>query len=112
MHNFLSRRAVVNPKAFYDEQLMDIVLTDKYRKVLTLTQMQQLVRQATVEHNLAPQKSFSYHLLEVLYQFNRRECLNFLMAGVGDTFFDLPRDSVLMLVGRYFLGDYTKEQKH
>jgi hypothetical protein len=103
---------MMNTKAFFDKEANDIVLTENHRKVATMTQIQQVVRQATVEHGLQPNKGFGYHLFEVLYQFNRKESINFLMVGVGDVFFELPREVALSLVGKYFLGDYTKRLKH
>jgi hypothetical protein len=99
---------MMNNKAFFDKEANDIILTDSYRKVATITQMQQVVRQATVEHGLHPNREFGYHLFEVLYQFNRKESINFLMIGVGNVFFELPRESAISLVGKYFLGDYSR----
>jgi hypothetical protein len=34
------------------------------------------------------------------------------MVGVGDIFFEAPRELVLSLVGKYFLGDLTKRSKN
>jgi hypothetical protein len=59
-----------------------------------------------VESGINPQKSFAFHLFECLYQFNRKEAINFLMVGVGDIFFDAPKELVLSLTGKYFLGDF------
>lgn len=102
------RQSVMNIKATYNPEIQDIELTPKHSSILTLNQLQSIVRQANVEYGLKPTTPFSYHLFEGLYRFNRKEAINFLMVGVGDVFFEAPRDLILSLVGRYFLGDYTK----
>jgi hypothetical protein len=98
-------------KAVYNPTIQDIELTAQHTAIMTVTQLQSLVRQSNVEHGLRPDKSFSYHLFECLYAFNRKEAINFLMVGVGDMFFDAPKELVLSLVGKYFLGDYTARMK-
>lgn len=99
----------MNFKASYNQQSQEIELADNYKPAMTLTQLQCLVRQANVEYGLNPNKPFSYHLFENIYLFNRKEAINFLMVGVGDVFFDASRDLILSLVGKYFLGDFTKK---
>lgn len=105
-------QTLMNKKAIYDPKDMDIKLSNEHKPVLTLNQLQQLVRQATVEHALSPNKAYSYHLFEKLYEFNRKAAIEFLMVGVGDTFFDSPKELVLSLVGKYFLGDLIKNEKY
>ena len=104
-------KSVMNTKAVYNPIIQDIELTPQHTAIMTVTQLQSLVRQSNVEYGLRPDKSFSYHLFEALYAFNRKEAINFLMVGVGDIFFDAPKELVLSLVGKYFLGDYTKRWK-
>lgn len=101
---------IMNHKAVYNPTTLDIELTDSHKQLMTFTQLQQLVRQANVEWGLLPSKSFAFHLFEKIYQFNRKEAINFLMVGVGDIFFDAPRELALSLVGKYFLGDIVKKK--
>jgi hypothetical protein len=102
---------LMNHKAVYNPQIADITLSGSHKAIMTFNQLQQLVRQANVEHGIYSQKGFAFHLFEELYRFNRREAVNFLMVGVGDIFFDAPKEVVLSLVGRYFLGDLIKDDK-
>jgi hypothetical protein len=99
-------QAAMNHKATYNPMTNDIELSDNHRQVMSFNQLQQLVRQANVESGIYPQKSFAFHLFECLYQFNRKEAINFLMVGVGEMFFDAPKELVLALTGKYFLGDF------
>ena len=96
---------LMNYKAMYNHNTQEIDLSDTHQQVMSFNQLQQLVRQANVESGLYPQKSFAFDLFECLYQFNRKEAINFLMVGVGDIFFDCPKETVLSLAGKYFLGD-------
>lgn len=102
---------LMNHRAVYNPQMAEIVLSGSHKAIMTFNQLQQLVRQANVEHGMNRQKNFAFHLFEMLYQFNRREAVNFLMVGVGDIFFDAPKEVVLSLVGKYFLGDLIKDDK-
>jgi hypothetical protein len=113
MSSIGASESVMNMKAVYNPTIQDIELTPQHTAIMTVTQLQSLVRQSNVEYGLRPEKSFPYHLFEVLYSFNRKEAINFLMVGVGEMFFDAPKDVVLSLVGKYFLGDYAaREESH
>jgi hypothetical protein len=102
----------IDTRATYNNETKEIYLAADHNSIMTLSQLQSLVRQATVEHSLAPSKPFNYHLYENLYQFSRKEAINFLMVGVGDIFFEAPRELVLSLVGKYFLGDLVNRSKN
>ena len=102
---------LMNYKAIYNPTLEEIELTDRHKPIMSFNQLQQLVRQANVEMGLIPEKSFGFHLFEYLYQFNRKEAINFLTVGVGDIFFDAPKELVLSLTGKYFLGDLINSRK-
>ena len=104
--------ASMNYKATYNHNTQEIVLSDSHQSVMSFNQLQQLVRQANVESGINPNKNFSFHLFECLYRFNRKEAINFLMVGVGDVFFDAPKELVLSLTGKYFLGDLVNETKY
>ncbi len=101
-------KSAMNKRATYNPIINDIELIEDYEGLMTLAQLQQIVRQANVEYALKPNKHYSYHLFDILYQFNRKEAINFLMVGVGEIFFEAPKELVLSLVGKYFLGDFTK----
>ena len=94
----------IEVKAKYNTLTKDIELGVDHTPVMTLRQLHHLVRLANVEYGLAPSKGFSFHLFDLLYRFNRKEAINFLMVGVGEEFFECPKDVILSLVGRYFLG--------
>ena len=86
----------------------DIELSDNHYPKITMNQLHTLVRLSNVEYSLHPDKSFSYHLFDSLFNFNQKEAIEFLMTGCSDVFFEAPKEVVLSLVGRYYIGNVVK----
>jgi hypothetical protein len=68
---------------------------------MTLTQLQSLVRIATVNAQLE-NKAFPFALYEELYNFNRKEALKFLMQIDYEFFEEEDRDKTISSIGKYY----------
>ena len=87
----------------YDSKRQVFLVADEDSKKtkMTFSQLQQIVRLATVEA-VCGKVTFPFALYDCLYRWDRKQAIAFLATGVSDEFFAANREKALQLVGGFY----------